>query len=117
MLWANRGVMEQLGLLKILFYIFYEQPYDANSICELITLFNSNSFGLKQSNINILSDECREIVNSMKYICNLIIIEALQLENLMEPELVSFKYYLFLFIEIFFNILIFYKVLLGIIFY
>ena len=101
MIWANRGVMEQLGLLKILFYIFYEQAYDSSTVGELITLFNSNSFGLKQSNFNILSDECRDIVYSMKYICNLIIIEALQLENLLDPESVFFLLFLFIFFFIF----------------
>lgn len=82
MIWANRVVSEQAGMLRILFYIFFETKYKFSILPKLARLFQLNDFGCKQANYALLNDKARECVVSMNYLCSLILVESLQLEQL-----------------------------------
>lgn len=91
MIWANQVVSEQTGILKILFYIFFDYRYDFSVLPKLACLFQLNDFGCKQANYALLNDKARECVLTMNYLCSLILVEALQLEKLFaeDPEYVK----------------------------
>lgn len=86
MLWANSIVAEQAALLRILFYIFFEDRYDPSVLPSLTTFFQSQDFGTKQPHYALLNDKGRENVLIMNYLCSLILVESFQLEKLFSED-------------------------------
>jgi hypothetical protein len=82
-MWADRSIMEQAAMLRILFYLFYGLvPYEATLITELARIFFSDSFGSKPGNYALLSNKARGVASTIPFMCSLILIESFQLECL-----------------------------------
>ena len=85
-IWANRVVAEQAAMLRLKFYIFFEDRFDFSVLPKLAKLLQFQDFGSKQPHYALLNEKGRETVVTMNYLSSLILVEALQLETLFSGE-------------------------------
>ena len=77
---------EQVSLLHIIFYLFFDGRYLRSHLLSVTRLLSESNFGSKQLHFALLNDEGRAAVATLNALSGLIFIEAFQLESLYSTD-------------------------------
>ena len=83
--WAKQSLKEQIGLLEVIFLLFYGRIQASPSfIATLLESFQTTDLGRQQANVGFLDREAAVMVTSISHLLVLIGVESLGLEDIMD---------------------------------